>query len=191
MDLNELLENFHNTRYVIGKTKPKLSDDRLLELYDPSKTLADNAKLLGIHSSSLKTRCCRLGIETNTKVVKRKGALSLRHMLRRVLGGGRRGEKIDKHTSVEDLIDYLETLPLVCSLTGLPLKIPKDSYSLRDLTLSVDRIDSSKPYTVDNVRLVHKTVNMFIGNIDDETLYWLSKAICNTLADKYEPLEKK
>lgn len=62
-----------------------------------------------------------------------------------------------------------------CALTGLDIEFAKDSKALArgDITASLDRIDSKKNYTKDNVQWVHKTVNKIKQNLSDEELiYW-------------------
>jgi len=48
-----------------------------------------------------------------------------------------------------------------CVLTGIPLKI-NNRYAIKDHNniASIDRIDSSKGYTIDNIQWVHKYINV-------------------------------
>lgn len=64
-----------------------------------------------------------------------------------------------------------------CALTGLTLVMDKDyntrKRGCRIQTASLDRIDSTKGYTIENVRWVHKTVNIMRMNMtDEEFVYW-------------------
>ena len=64
-----------------------------------------------------------------------------------------------------------------CNLTGMSIRLP--SYGTdTEWTASLDRIDSSKGYTIDNVQWVHKDVNR-IKNIFSEE-YFVS--ICQKVA---------
>lgn len=45
--------------------------------------------------------------------------------------------------------------------------------------LSVDRIDSSKPYTKENIQLVCMAVNQMKSDLDDITFYKFCEAIVN------------
>ncbi len=48
-----------------------------------------------------------------------------------------------------------------CYLSGLPLYYNNSG----DNNISIDRLDSSKPYSIDNVRLCHKTLNLMKGTL--------------------------
>lgn len=63
-----------------------------------------------------------------------------------------------------------------CALTGELLTFPQNS---RDtFTASLDRIDSSKDYTKDNVQWVHKDVNILkMDNADEELINWSEKIV--------------
>jgi hypothetical protein len=66
-----------------------------------------------------------------------------------------------------------------CALTGEILEFGAD-FSKRsiDITASLDRIDSLKEYTIENVQWVHKDVNMMKRNYDNEYF----KYICYLVA---------
>lgn len=55
--------------------------------------------------------------------------------------------------SLEFIADLLESQNYKCALSGLPI-------SAIEGTASLDRIDSSKGYTEDNVQWLHKDINM-------------------------------
>lgn len=63
-----------------------------------------------------------------------------------------------------------------CALTGLPIDfIVVD----RKMTASLDRINSSKGYTEDNVQWVHKTINRLKTNLSDEDFIMWCKRVAN------------
>lgn len=71
-----------------------------------------------------------------------------------------------------------------CALTGVPIyltnKIKNNNPDWSTITASVDRIDSTKGYTEDNVWWVHKEVNRLKNNYSlQELIYWCS-LIVNT-----------
>lgn len=55
-----------------------------------------------------------------------------------------------------------------CALTGLPLDWTVKSKGMNG-TASLDRIDSTRGYTVDNVQWVHKEINAMKSDMDEET----------------------
>lgn len=56
-----------------------------------------------------------------------------------------------------------------CVLTGQEIKFSKFSSKNRnDRTASLDRIDSSKGYTIDNIQWIHKDINILKMNLPEE-----------------------
>lgn len=70
-----------------------------------------------------------------------------------------------------------------CALTGLDLSF-NSCYSKIDGCASIDRIDSRKHYTLDNIQWVHKDVNRMKSNFTEEKLYKLAKLYCETYENK-------
>jgi uncharacterized protein (DUF779 family) len=64
-----------------------------------------------------------------------------------------------------------------CALSCLPIKFPEDSFEYG--SASLDRIDSSKHYTADNVWWVHKDVNLMKMDLPLERFLELAKAIAS------------
>lgn len=90
-----------------------------------------------------------------------------------------------KERNIPFLITREEALALFvqqdrkCALTGLKLKLNRDSnepYSAT--TASLDRIDSSKGYTIDNVQWVHKVINIMKNDhSQSEFVDWCRKVV--------------
>jgi hypothetical protein len=71
-----------------------------------------------------------------------------------------------------------------CALTGLPIQFEnltknKAGYSC---TASIDRIDSNRGYTLDNIQLVHKDINIMKNAFEQE--YFIE--ICKLIVSKSE-----
>lgn len=66
-----------------------------------------------------------------------------------------------------------------CALSGLPIWFRShfEDKTHINTTASLDRIDSSKDYTLDNVQWVHKDVNTLKGPLPDSRLIELCRAI--------------
>lgn len=64
-----------------------------------------------------------------------------------------------------------------CALSGVDILLCKDRKTYIELqTASIDRIDSNKDYTIDNIQWVHKDVNRLKGCLDEKTfLDWVGK----------------
>jgi len=54
-----------------------------------------------------------------------------------------------------------------CALSGLEIRFHKPGEKFTAQTASVDRIDSSKGYFLDNIRWVHKTINYMKMDLED------------------------
>ena len=64
-----------------------------------------------------------------------------------------------------------------CALTGIKFLTEKsDIHSRRPFTPSIDRIDTNKGYTIDNIRLVCSIVNIALSDFGDEAF----ATMCNS-----------
>lgn len=64
-----------------------------------------------------------------------------------------------------------------CALSGIDLVLKYDN-TLRNNTASLDRIDSNKSYTVDNIQWVHKKINTMKWDMTkNELLYFCEKIV--------------
>jgi hypothetical protein len=73
-----------------------------------------------------------------------------------------KSRKLEIYFNLSDLDELIEKQDFKCALTGLKLILPKtsDEFLLeRKWTASIDRIDSTKNYTLDNIQFVHKDIN--------------------------------
>jgi hypothetical protein len=67
----------------------------------------------------------------------------------------------------------------LCALTGYTM-----SYTTGDpLKVSIDRIDSAKGYTLDNIQLVCRSVNRSKSNIDNNEFIAMCKAIASSVKE--------
>lgn len=68
-----------------------------------------------------------------------------------------------------------------CRYTDLDLRFPQCDYDMLSCnwTASLDRIDSLKGYTVDNIQWVHKDVNRMKWNLNERYFLELCKIISN------------
>ena len=69
-----------------------------------------------------------------------------------------------------------------CALSGLPISISntvKGDMNRGETTASLDRINSTKGYSRDNVQWVHKTVNKMKMDLDESEFIGMCKAIAS------------
>lgn len=69
--------------------------------------------------------------------------------------------------SLKDLVNLYESQKHKCCFSGLSLE-PDLTKTLQEQNLSIDRKDSYKGYTLDNIQLVDKHINMMKGSLSDE-----------------------
>jgi hypothetical protein len=85
-------------------------------------------------------------------------------------GSAQRG--IDLQVSIRDIWEVFEEQHGRCALTGIEISLcdsdTKRRKNLIDQTASLDRIDSSKGYTKDNIQWVHKTINRIKMDMNDQ-----------------------
>lgn len=64
-----------------------------------------------------------------------------------------------------------------CALTGIPIYFAptRKKYTLQ--TASLDRIDSKKGYTIDNIQWVHKTINRMKQHFDEKDFIYFCKLV--------------
>jgi hypothetical protein len=77
-----------------------------------------------------------------------------------------------------------------CALSGLPIKFAeyaKLETRHRALTASLDRIDSSKGYTPDNVQWVHKSINWMKGALPQPLFVALCESVYRVQAKNSKP----
>jgi hypothetical protein len=73
--------------------------------------------------------------------------------------------------SIKDMYDMFISQNKLCAISGAPIKFKINHKD--EQTASLDRIDSSKPYTKDNIQWVHKKVNTMKWNIkQNEFIEW-------------------
>ena len=69
----------------------------------------------------------------------------------------RKGRKRTGNVTLEDIWQMYEAQERKCALSGVPISFKKTELGI---SASIDRIDSNKEYTKDNIQLVHKDVNI-------------------------------
>jgi hypothetical protein len=83
---------------------------------------------------------------------------------------GAKKRNIEFSINIQDIWDLYIRQDRRCALSGDILILEKRYYSpyIKNQTASLDRIDSSKGYTIDNVQWLHKDINIMKSNWSDE-----------------------
>jgi len=88
---------------------------------------------------------------------------------------GAEKRNIDFEITIEDAWDKFIEQNRKCALSGVELVFRKGKN--RTQTASLDRIDSKKQYTKDNIQWVHKVINIMKGNLDEQEFIVYCKKI--------------
>lgn len=83
--------------------------------------------------------------------------------------------------TIEDMWNKFLEQDKKCALTGLPLNMERNYKMWKKdkevMTASLDRIDSTKGYTLDNIQWVHKHINVMKMDLDQEYFIKLCKLV--------------
>lgn len=101
----------------------------------------------------------------------------------------KRRSKISFDITIEDVWNLFLRQEKRCALTGLPIDFSNNrtrsqKYNGISCTASIDRIDSKKGYTKDNVQLVHKDVNMMKNQYSRDYFIDMCRAVINHHRDE-------
>lgn len=114
--------------------------------------------------------CKKIGIWTHSK----NGPCTIKNYLKKIKQWGKkRNKSFDSSITVENLQKLLEQQNYKCAISGLPITLEISR------TASLDRKDSSKPYTIDNVQWVYYTINFMKQTLSDEVFI----SLCHTISD--------
>lgn len=89
----------------------------------------------------------------------------------------RRAKKrgLEFNITTQQLWDLINQQDFKCALTGESITVNKN-WRKYDFTASLDRINSTKGYTLDNIQWVHKRINKLKSNFtEDELKFWVEK----------------
>jgi hypothetical protein len=98
------------------------------------------------------------------------------HVVRSANGDKGRRYPVKLTLTIEEAWNLFIRQERKCALSGLELSFPRVSKD-KSYTASLDRIDSSKGYTIDNVQWVHKDINMMKNKFDNEYFINMCKKI--------------
>lgn len=85
------------------------------------------------------------------------------------------GRRLSFNLTAQQIWDLYLKQDRKCALSGVPISFKKDP--IHGKTASLDRIDSSKGYELDNVQLVHKKVNLAKWDTPENEFFEMIKNI--------------
>lgn len=96
-----------------------------------------------------------------------------------------RGSKVlSVDITIEDAWNQFLKQDSKCALTGQPLCFSSTSSTLSQTTASLDRIDSKKGYSKDNIQWVHKDINRMKWDFPEDHFIDLCKLVVKTKLNK-------
>lgn len=106
--------------------------------------------------------------------------------IKRGANGGKGRRQIEMSVSIEDAWDIFLEQDKSCAVSGLPLNFTHENgVRVRDTkTASLDRIDSAKGYTKENVQWTHKDINLMKGRLDEDYFVELCTAVAENSKKK-------
>lgn len=144
--------------------------------------LSLTADLLKISSSCVYKKAKALGL---TKKVKPKTYHDkISKITWNSLVGGALRRRLEVTITEDDIWDLYLKQNKLCALTGCKVNLHKKT----KINASVDRIDSTKGYTKENIQIVLKTANKIKMDLQQKDFYELCKLVYLNLKDKMEPI---
>jgi hypothetical protein len=122
-------------------------------------------------------KCCKFCMQKGIKNEKWKGCGELSGSQFYVNKYSAKVRNIPFDITIEEAWRQYEKQEGICALSGEEIKFnPDKGWVKRDITASLDRIDSSKGYTVDNIQWISKDIQkMKMDYTEDELRDWCKK----------------
>ena len=81
--------------------------------------------------------------------------------------------------TIDDLLRLWDTQQGKCAISGIPMLHSYATSNNRELmcNVSIDRIDSKKDYTIDNIQLVCRNINFMKLDMKQEDFVWLCSQV--------------
>lgn len=142
----------------------------------------NTAHVLKTHLRQGNTKSCGCLIERTGKdhpSWKGHGDISAKfwhHNIVRSANGEKGRKEIPLEVTIENVWDLFLQQDRKCALSGIKLRFPRTSGN-NEWTASLDRIDSSKGYTKNNIQWVHKDINVMKNKYNNEYFIQTCKRI--------------
>lgn len=158
-----------------------LTKERLYEEYViHKKSMAKIQKEFGLSGDGVRNLMRSYGIARRTKIERFKGYNGISSEYFRRIRKNAEKRKFIFNISIQEMWDLFIKQNNRCALSGLKIELLEFGTMAKNLsgqTASLDRIDSSKGYTIDNVQWVHKDINKLKGNFSDESFVKYCKLV--------------
>ncbi len=105
--------------------------------------------------------------------------LSIAYFKRCKRGAKERKKDIEFSLTIEQMWEQFKKQDKKCALTGLPIVLHRNYIKSGVMTASLDRIDSDKGYTVDNIQWVQKDINLMKNHFNQDYFIEMCKKVAN------------
>lgn len=167
----------------------KFSDDQVNYIkndYLIYSNISRLSKVFKVDRDVIKNQLIKLGIykknKSNKKIYKNYNDISSYFIYS--LNQSAKNRNLKLEISPEDIWNLYIYQDRKCALSGWDILF---SLNREKNTASVDRINSSQGYTIDNIQIVHKDINILKMNWSEEYLY----KMCNSISGYRKNLIKK
>lgn len=146
--------------YTTSLEKVKIDINKVIILHKQGLTYKDISKILGCGLNTIRRRLNFIGYKKSTPRLRTrwKGVGDLSGQYFSKVRDSAKRRQIDFSITIEQAWLQFEKQNGKCTLTGIDIVIPIRSSDHKG-TASLDRIDSAKGYTVDNIQWIHKYIN--------------------------------
>ncbi len=163
-------------KYHSGDTVGKWT---ILEFKGYSKVGGSNTQYLcecscGVQKLVLTTNLYKTSKQCNK--CRSKSLITRKHLMDQlwnVLNHGAKRRNIEVKITKDDMLTQFEKQQRKCALTGVDLVIYLERDKYTQTTASLDRIDNTKGYLIDNIQWVHKKINALKNDFEQsEFIEW-------------------
>lgn len=95
---------------------------------------------------------------------------------------GAASRNLEFSIKIEEAWDLFLKQDRKCALTSWPIHLNYDELNKSLKTASLDRIDSDKGYTIDNIQWIHKDINFIKSDFDQKYFIKMCEAVYHTFA---------
>lgn len=138
------------------------------------KSYKEIATHLNRSTSTISNQVARLGLKRiHISNKKYKDSKLINGGFFNVIKSGAKVRNLEFNITIEQIEDLFLKQNGKCALSGIILNLTKNS-NYRLSTASLDRIDSSKGYIIENIQWIHKRINKIKNDLpEDEFLEWI------------------
>lgn len=177
---------------LFKETVQRIDREKVLELYNQNLEQKEIAKLMNTTTTTI-YKILKREFKIQTKYPTRKKEKSHNWKGCREIPGryftrvksGAIDRNIPFEITIEDFATQFEKQNGKCALTGVNLSFGATTKDSDTSTASLDRIDSSKGYTKDNIQWIHKDLQKMKWDLtQDNFIEWCKKVYLHSIGEK-------